>query len=133
MADRGLLRGRRILLVEDSADTREALQRILQRRGCRVVTAVSGEEALEIARREPPEIIISDIGLPGLSGLELMTRLRARPELREVIAIALSGLGREQDIEGAAQAGFDAHLLKPVDIALLDQALVLALEKKFPS
>jgi len=59
-----------------------------------------------------------------------MTRLRARPEFQGVIAIALSGLGREQDIRGAAEAGFDAHLLKPVDIAVLDQTLIQALQKK---
>jgi len=130
LADRRLLRGKRLLLVEDSSDTREALQRIFQRRECLVTTAGSGEEALDLALRDPPEIIISDIGLPGMSGLELMTHLRAQPWLRESIAIALSGLGREQDIKGAADAGFDAHLLKPVDIAVLDQTLIQALRKK---
>ncbi len=124
------LRGRRILLVEDSTDTREALQRILQRRGCQVQTASSGEEALELSLREPPEIVISDIGLPGLSGLEFMTRLRAHPQMQEIIAIVLSGLGREQDIQAALKAGFDVHLLKPVEIAALDQTLVQALQKK---
>jgi len=129
--DRTLLRGRRILLVEDSTDSREALLRIFQRRECVVRTAASGEEALELALREPPEIIISDIGLPGISGLELLTQLRARPDFRDVIALALSGLGREQDIQAAARAGFDAHLLKPVDINVLDQTLVEALQKRF--
>ena len=129
-AERALLRGRRVLLVEDSSDTREALQRLFQRRECKVTTASSGEEGLDLALREKPEIIISDIGLPGISGLEFMTQLRARPGFKEVIAIALSGLGREQDIRGAAEAGFDAHLLKPVDIAVLDQTLVQTLQKK---
>ncbi len=119
--------------MEDSDDPREALQRIFQRRECQVATAASGEEALEEALRQRPEIIISDLGLPGMSGLEFMTRLRARAEFKDVVAIALSGLGREQDIAGAAQAGFDAHLLKPVDIAVLDQTLVLALQKKLPA
>ncbi len=59
-----------------------------------------------------------------------MTRLRTRPEFKEIITIALSGLGREQDIRGAADAGFDAHLLKPVDITVLDQTLIQALQKK---
>ena len=129
--DRTLLRGRRILLVEDSVDTREALERIFQRRECQVRTASSGEEALELALREPPEIILSDIGLPGMSGLEFMTRLRAQPHMRQVIAIALSGLGREQDTQAAIHAGFDAHLLKPVEIPVLDQTLVEALQKRF--
>jgi two-component system CheB/CheR fusion protein len=56
--------------------------------------------------------------------------LRAQPEFHDVVAIALSGLGREQDIAGATQAGFDAHLLKPVDIAVLDAQLAQALQKK---
>lgn len=128
--DRQFLKGRRLLLVEDSDDTRDALQRIFQRRECRVTVAASAEEALELALREPPEIIISDIGLPGMSGLDLMRKLRARPEFRETLALALSGLGREQDIRGAAEAGFDAHLLKPVDIATLDQTLAQAFRQK---
>jgi signal transduction histidine kinase/ActR/RegA family two-component response regulator len=128
--DRRLLRGRRILLVEDSVDTREALERIFLRRECLVTTAASGEEALEFVKRTPPEIIISDLGLPGISGLEFMTQLRKHPEWRDVVAVALSGLGREQDIKGAAEAGFDAHLLKPVDMAVLDRTLAEALQKR---
>jgi two-component system CheB/CheR fusion protein len=130
VVDRRLLRGRRILLVEDSDDTREALERIFRRRECEVTTAASGEEALDHANRLPPDIIISDIGLPGISGLELMSKLRSHPGWHDVIAIALSGLGREKDIKGAVEAGFDAHLLKPVDMAVLDQTLSQALQKK---
>jgi len=130
VVDRRLLRGRRILLVEDSADTRDALERIFQRRACEVTTASSGEEALELIKRIPPEIIISDLGLPGISGLEFMIQLRRHPEWRDVVAVALSGLGREKDIQGAAEAGFDAHLLKPVDMAVLDQTLAEAIQKR---
>jgi signal transduction histidine kinase/ActR/RegA family two-component response regulator len=130
VVDRRLLRGRRILLVEDSADTRETLKRIFQRRSCDVTTAESGEEALEQVKQAPPEIIISDLGLPGISGIEFMTRLRKFPEWQDVVAVALSGLGREQDIKAAAAAGFDAHLLKPVDMAVLDQTLAEALQKR---
>jgi PAS domain S-box-containing protein len=128
--DRSLLRGRRILIVEDATDTREALQRIFERRECRVQTASTGEEALELARHDPPEIVISDIGLPGMSGLELMLQLKALPEFQDLIAIALSGLGRERDILAASEAGFEAHLLKPVEITLLDQTLLEALQRK---
>jgi signal transduction histidine kinase/ActR/RegA family two-component response regulator len=130
VVDRRLLRGRRILLVEDSADTRDALERIFQRRSCEVTTAASGEEALEMVKQTPPEIIISDLGLPGISGLEFMARVRQHPEWKDVVAVALSGLGREKDIKGAAEAGFDAHLLKPVDMAVLDQTLAEALQKR---
>jgi len=130
MVDRRLLRGRRILLVEDSIDTRETLKRIFLRRSCEVTTAGSGEEALEQVKRAPPEIIISDLGLPGISGIEFMTELRQHEEWRDVVAVALSGLGRDQDIKAAAAAGFDAHLLKPVDMAVLDQTLAQALQKR---
>lgn len=130
VVDRRLLRGRRILLVEDSVDTREALERIFVRRACEVTTAGSGEEALEMVKRTPPEIIISDVGLPGISGLEFMAELRKHPEWQDVVAIALSGLGREKDIRGATEAGFDAHLLKPVDMSVLDKTLADALQKR---
>jgi PAS domain S-box-containing protein len=125
-----LLRGRRILLVEDSVDTLNALRRILERRECQVLTARSGIEGLAQAERGRPEIIISDIGLPEMDGLELIRRIRAAPDLRDVIAISLSGAGREQDRQGALEAGFNAHLLKPIDITELDNALVEALARK---
>ena len=128
--DRRLLRGRRILLVEDSADTREALERIFRRRACEVISAASAEAALELINRTPPDIIISDLGLPGMSGIEFMTQVRKHPEWRDVVAVALSGLGREKDFQAAADAGFDAYLLKPVDIASLDQTLADELQKR---
>jgi signal transduction histidine kinase/ActR/RegA family two-component response regulator len=130
VVDRRLLRGRRILLVEDSDDTRDALERIFIRRSCEVTTAATGEEALEMVKNTPPEIIISDLGLPGISGFDFMREVRKHPEWQDVVAIALSGLGRDKDIKGAEEAGFDAHLLKPVDIAVLDQTLAEALQKK---
>jgi signal transduction histidine kinase/ActR/RegA family two-component response regulator len=128
--DRRLLRGRRILLVEDSDDTREALERIFRRRACEVTSAASAEDALDLINRAPPDIIISDLGLPGMSGIEFMARVRSRPEWREVVAVALSGLGREKDFQAAREAGFDAYLLKPVDIASLDQTLADELQKR---
>ncbi len=128
--DRRLLRGRRILLVEDSDDTRDALQRIFTRRACDVITAATGEEALEMVQRTTPEIIISDLGLPGISGFEFIRKVRQRPEWRDVVAVALSGLGRDKDIKAATEAGFDAHLLKPVDMAALDKTLADALQKR---
>ncbi len=128
--DRRLLRGRRILLVEDSTDTREALERIFRRRACEVTSAASAEEALGLVNRTPPDIIISDLGLPGMSGIEFMTEVRKHPEWRDVVAVALSGLGRDKDFKAAADAGFNAYLLKPVDIASLDQTLADELQKR---
>jgi signal transduction histidine kinase/ActR/RegA family two-component response regulator len=130
--DRAILRGQRVLLVEDAMDTREALQRLFERRGCQTRTATTAEEALVKAREEAPDIVISDIGLPGQSGLELIGQLRALPGLAEVVAVALSGLGRDRDVKAAEEAGFDAHLLKPVEIAVLDQTLIELVQRKIP-
>ncbi|PTY01482.1 hypothetical protein DB346_12070 [Verrucomicrobia bacterium LW23] len=126
--DRRLLRGRRILIVEDSEDTLEALSRILRRRECVVFTAGDGRAGLELARREHPDIILSDIGLPVMDGLEMARRIRADSSMARVIMVASSGLGRAQDIEAAIQAGFAAHVLKPVDIAALDKLLLRLLD-----
>jgi signal transduction histidine kinase/ActR/RegA family two-component response regulator len=128
--DRSVLRGKSILLVEDATDTREALQRIFERRGCRVRTASTAEEALTLAAGETPDVVLSDIGLPGMSGLEFLPRLRALPGGGGIVAIALSGLGREQDIRAATAAGFETHLIKPVEIAVLDQTIVSALQRR---
>jgi two-component system CheB/CheR fusion protein len=129
VVDRALLRNRDVLLVEDATDTREALQRIFERRGCRVRTASTAEEALALAATGAPDIVISDIGLPGMSGLEFLPKLRAQSQGKALVAVALSGLGREQDIRAASEAGFIAHLLKPVEIPMLDQTLVEALQR----
>jgi signal transduction histidine kinase/ActR/RegA family two-component response regulator len=129
LPDRSILRGRRVLLVEDATDTREALQRLFERRGCRIRAAATAEEAIEMARQEAPEVVISDIGLPGQSGLELIGQLRALSGTQDLVAVALSGLGRDRDIKAAEEAGFNAHLLKPVEISVLDQTLIELLER----
>lgn len=126
--DRTLLRGRRVLLVEDSLDTLEALRRLLMRRECQVITAQSAEQGLEQAAKERPEIIISDLNLPGMDGYEFIRRLKKEESFREVIAISVSGQGREQDVAASLDAGFTAHMLKPIDINKLDTTLVQALE-----
>ncbi|MEM1058039.1 MAG: ATP-binding protein [Verrucomicrobiota bacterium] len=127
--ERHLLRGRRVLLVEDSTDTIEVLARILRRRQCQVLTATSAKEALETARREHPEIILSDLGLPDMDGLELIRALRAEPGNGDLVAVSLSGRGRDVDRRQSLAAGFDAHLVKPVEMTVLDRCLAEALAK----
>jgi signal transduction histidine kinase/ActR/RegA family two-component response regulator len=126
--DRSLLRGRRILLVEDSLDTLEALRRLLLRRECQVLTAQSAEEGLECALKERPEILISDLNLPAMDGYEFIRRLRKDGNFKDLIAISVSGQGREQDVAASLDAGFTAHMLKPIDINKLDVTLVEALQ-----
>jgi two-component system CheB/CheR fusion protein len=108
------LRGERVLLVDDDHDTVETFRLLLEMEGAIVTVAMSGEEALDSIDRQPPSLILSDLGMPGMSGLAFIEAVRSRPDLQAVKAIALSGFGRPSDVEEATSAGFDAHLTKPV-------------------
>ena len=114
--------GQTILLVEDHADAREALQTLLELDGYEVVTAAEGLAALDLARTMQPDIALIDIGLPGLDGYEVARRLRAAEGPR-LILVALTGYSQPQDRRDAEAAGFDAHLVKPVDPADLTRLL----------
>jgi CheY-like chemotaxis protein len=105
-----------ILLVEDHADTRRSMTALLGRIGCDVKAAGTVVEALELATSQPFDVLISDIGLPDGSGVELMRELRAKFGLR---GIALSGYGMEEDLAKSSDAGFEAHLTKPVHFQIL--------------
>jgi CheY-like chemotaxis protein len=104
-----------VLVVEDSPDTLALLEMLFTKRGCRVLTADSAPTALQLASRETPGIIISDIGLPDMDGYELLAKLRCLPGLEKVPAIALSGYAMGEDRARAIAAGFIAHIAKPVD------------------
>jgi signal transduction histidine kinase len=104
-----------VLLVEDSPDTLLLLNVLFEKRGCRVLAAESAAEALDIAARETPDIIISDIGMPGMNGYELLTSLRRLPGMEDVPALAITGYATEEDRARALAAGFNEHIAKPVD------------------
>jgi signal transduction histidine kinase len=106
----------RILLVDDHADTLRALSRLLQRRGFKVTLAQNGGEALQLAAGNSFDLLVSDLGLPDCSGLELIAKINA---IRKLPAIALSGYGMEADIAQSRAAGFDVHITKPVDFERL--------------
>jgi PAS domain S-box-containing protein len=110
-------RGCDILIVEDHADTRETLQRLLKRVGHSVTPTGSGREALEVARLSKFDLVISDLGLPDMSGNELMTQLRKRFRLT---GIAISGYGMQDDVMRSREAGFVHHLTKPIEIEQLN-------------
>ncbi len=110
----------RILLVDDHADTLAVLKRVLTRRGHEVFAADSAAAALELASRQEVDLLISDIGLPDRSGLELMAELSRSRGIR---GIALSGYGAEGDLERSRIAGFIGHLTKPVEIPALEQLI----------
>lgn len=115
--------GTRVLLVEDHADTAETLERLLTRRGYAVATAASLRAAAECLAEGEFDVLVSDIGLPDGSGLELMPQFLAAAEGRPIAGIALSGFGMPEDVERSQRAGFHEHLTKPVDFALLQKAL----------
>ncbi len=110
----------RILLVEDHEDTRNALMRLLVRWGHIVKPAATIAEAIEFAVAFNPELLLSDVGLPDGTGMDLLGQLRHD---RDIPAIAMSGYGMESDLEQTKHAGFDAHLVKPVAAARLKEKI----------
>lgn len=119
----GVLSHMRILVVDDSLDTTDMLQRLFEMDGAIVNTARSGAEALEIARREAFDVILSDISMPVMDGFEMLRRLRALPGGREVPVLALTGFGRVTDMERIKAEGFFSHVTKPVDVTALVKIL----------
>jgi two-component system CheB/CheR fusion protein len=120
------LRGLRVLVVEDSRDLLESFCALLQLEGADVTPAPSGERALEAAEQQDFDLVLSDIGMPLMDGYMFLRALRQRPRFAKVPAIALTGFGSAEDAAHSVEAGFDAHLSKPVDIRRL-QALVAEL------
>ena len=111
----------RVLIVDDNRDAADSLAMLLQFEGRRTLCAYSGEEALQEVAAFDPQLVLLDIGLPGLDGYEVARRLKAAsPTLR---VIALSGYGQVEDRQRSAAAGFDAHLVKPVDLDALKRVL----------
>ena len=110
----------RILLVEDHVDTLRTLARLLRDAGHAVTTAASMGAALEAAAAEEFDLVVSDVGLPDGSGLDLMRQLRQH---RPVRGIALTGYGMESDVAGSLEAGFVRHLTKPVEYSELEEAI----------
>jgi CheY-like chemotaxis protein len=104
-----------ILVVDDNRDAAESLAELLQVSGCDVRAAYSGQEALDIAASTPLAVVLLDIGLPDMSGHEVARRMRKLPSMQGTRIIATTGYGLEADREASAVAGFDAHLVKPLD------------------
>jgi len=107
----------RILLVEDEPDTREFLRQLLEGHGAVVETSASAHEAFDAFRRQPPDVLVSDIGLPEVDGYDLMDQIRRSglPEGRSMPAIALTAYARAEDRARALHAGFQMHIAKPVE------------------
>ena len=114
---------RRILVVDDNKDSADSLAMLLTLQGSEVRTAYDGLEAVEAAAAFQPDVILSDIGMPGLDGYQAAQRIREQHHGKRVVLIAMTGWGQEEDKRRSMEAGFDFHLVKPVDLAVLDRLL----------
>jgi signal transduction histidine kinase len=114
---------RRILVIEDNQDAAETLRDILELVGHTVEIAFSGQAGVEAARRIHPEVVLCDIGLPGMDGYAVARALRQDPATAAIHLVALSGYGQDEDRRQTREAGFDEHLTKPVNFAELEAVL----------
>ena len=117
------LKGLRILAVDDMPDLLQPFALLLRLEGATVDTAIGGREALRLLESTPYDLLISDIGMDGMDGYELIHEIRIRPGLRGLQAIALSGYGRQVDVNRALRSGFNAHLAKPATVAHICQTI----------
>jgi signal transduction histidine kinase/ActR/RegA family two-component response regulator len=114
---------RRILVIDDNRQSADTMAMLLRVFGHEVWTAYDGPTALDLARLQPPEVVLCDIGLPGMSGLEVARRLRLDLGLRDVLLVALTGYGQEEDMRRSQEAGFNAHMVKPIGLDALHAML----------
>ncbi len=121
---------RRVLIADDNVDSAVSLAMLLQLQRHEVNVAHDGPEAIEAVERHRPEIVFIDIGLPGMDGHEVARRLRGQHARETLLLVAMTGYGQEEDRRQSREAGFDAHLVKPVDLSKLQSFLASA---GFPS
>jgi PAS domain S-box-containing protein len=115
---------RRVLVVDDNEDAAASMGMLLKFLGTQVQVAHDGETALKIIERDRPDVVLLDIGMPGMDGFEVARRVRQRVEVNNIMLIALTGWGQAEDRDRTRGAGFDHHLVKPADITALQSLLV---------
>ncbi len=113
----------RVLIVEDNPLNRKLIRDILIFQGYDVVEAPSGEEGIELARVNAPDIVLMDLQLPGIDGYQTMRRLRAEPHSAPMAIIAVTAFAMKDDRDRALAAGFDGYLSKPIDVRRLSEQL----------
>jgi len=114
----------RVLVVDDNADSVDSMAVLLELQGYQVSKAQAGLEALDIARKFCPHIVLLDIGLPGMDGFEVARQMRKIPETQGAFIIALTGYGQADDFKRSRDAGFDYHLVKPVELSVLKKVIL---------
>jgi PAS domain S-box-containing protein len=114
---------RRVLIIEDNRDAADILQMVLEGEGHEVAVAYNGPEGIAKARQFHPDLVLCDIGLPGMDGYEVARLFRADEALKHAHLVALSGYARPEDLQRAADAGFERHLAKPATLEKIDKVL----------
>jgi CheY-like chemotaxis protein len=114
---------RRVLIVDDNEDAANSLALILELGGHQTASVYTAVDALQRAAAFRPEVVLLDIGLPGMDGYEVAQKMRELPGLRDIRLVAVTGYGRSDDRIRAREAGFDDHLTKPVEYAALERTL----------
>jgi two-component system, chemotaxis family, CheB/CheR fusion protein len=115
--------GKRVVVIEDNPDGAEMLSLLLEYAGYEVFTAEDGKSGIELIERVAPQVALVDIGLPVMDGFEVARWVRAQPQHRDLYLLALTGYGQAGDRAAALAAGFDEHLVKPVDADTLRQVM----------
>ena len=118
----------RVLVVDDNVDTVATLAMLVQESGHDVRTVYEGTSVVEVALDYRPNVVLLDIGLPGLNGFEIAKRIRQQPALQKVVLVAMTGYGQESDRQRSHEAGFDHHLVKPGDFGRLLEILATSAE-----
>jgi len=113
----------RLVVADDNVDTAHSLSLLLEALGHEAKIAHNGVQALGLAHEFQPDAMIIDIGMPGLDGHDLARRIRAEPWGKELLLIAASGWGQDEDKERSREAGFNLHLVKPVELETLEALL----------
>ena len=122
-------KGCRVLVADDNVDAAQSLATLLEMSGHEVRLAYDGLSALEAAIAYQPEVVLLDIGLPGLDGYEVAQRIRQQAALKSIMLVALTGYGQESDRQRSQNAGFDHHLVKPADFDKIENLLATVQEK----
>ncbi|MGZ8209807.1 MAG: response regulator [Burkholderiales bacterium] len=113
----------RILVVDDNQDSASSMTLLLELQGHAVQVANAGQAALNIAGEQKPDVILLDIGMPGMNGYEVARRLRSQPDFADTLLVAITGYGHATDVQQTKSAGFDHHLVKPIDYDKLQSLL----------
>jgi CheY-like chemotaxis protein len=115
--------GKRILVIEDQRDTAYSLRLLLELYGYEVTVAYSAPDGVSAAEQDPPDVVLCDIGLPGLDGYEVARKLRSNPATAKARLIAVTAYSQDEDRQRSHEAGFELHLVKPVDPDALRRVL----------